>query len=164
MSDDLARRLRNLQESLRDGDIDEADYEKGIDRLRQRFGASAVDTLLSAAPQPEPSRNHTLSMSDSSRAEVAVAGHVYGNIFIAGRRTKSATQLLAGYLARLRGRELRPLPCQLARKRPAAARCPMWPRRTTWRRRPWLPRRPIWRLPTPSSCAPRSPQRTLAVG
>jgi hypothetical protein len=60
--------------------------------------------------------------------------------------------------------ELRPLPCQLARKRPAAARCPTRPRRTARRRRRWQPRRPTPRRRAPGACGLRSPQRPLAVG
>src|SRR5262249_8636469 len=58
-------------------------------------------------------------MTETSQTDVAIAGHVYGNIYLAGQRTQSAAQLLAGYLERLRGR-CGTLPLQGVREQRAA--------------------------------------------
>lgn len=54
MSDDLALRVRNLRETFAAGDIDAAAYERGLSRLREGYGAAAIDALLDQ-PTPMPS-------------------------------------------------------------------------------------------------------------
>jgi len=38
MSDELQRRLRNLQESFDLGDIDDQAFQRGLERLRSQYG------------------------------------------------------------------------------------------------------------------------------
>ncbi|MFP4440633.1 MAG: hypothetical protein ACLFVO_25645, partial [Chloroflexaceae bacterium] len=50
MTDQLARRMRNLQEARELDDIDAAAYERGLAKLRAQYGDAAVNALLH---QPE---------------------------------------------------------------------------------------------------------------
>jgi formylglycine-generating enzyme required for sulfatase activity len=106
MTTDLTRRLHRLRESYADGDIDATAYEAGLARLRGQFGDAAVATLLEAPGDAAAARGHTLVVNDGAQVPVAVAGDVSGGVrvFIAGRRVPASDELLAGYLARLRGR------------------------------------------------------------
>jgi hypothetical protein len=97
MADDLAAQLQQLQ-NLR-GLLGEEIYAQGLAKLRAQYGAAAVDALLDGSQLFAVARGHTQIVS--GRADVAVAGHVHGNIYIAGQRTRSNTQLLASYLVRL---------------------------------------------------------------
>jgi formylglycine-generating enzyme required for sulfatase activity/energy-coupling factor transporter ATP-binding protein EcfA2 len=80
MSDDLARRLRNLRESLESGDIDAAAYEGGLTRLRATYGADAVNALLSrqasvSPPVPGIAVQISTDSGSISGAPVSVVGH-----------------------------------------------------------------------------------------
>src|SRR5437868_2031088 len=99
MADDLAHQIQALQRlrSL----LGEETYQAQVHKLRQQYGDAAVDTLLAAPAAEEAARDHRLSVGHNARLAVAVAGDVHGSIYIAGRRDKTAAELLAGYLVRL---------------------------------------------------------------
>jgi hypothetical protein len=80
MSDDLARRVRNLRETLEAGDIDQAAYERALDRLRDTYGAARLDALLGQAPDVRQmpggvAVNISTDSSSISGAPVSVVGH-----------------------------------------------------------------------------------------
>lgn len=100
MADDLATQLQQLQ-NLR-ALLGEDVYAQSLAKLRAQHGAAAVDALLETPQPPTAARGHVQVVS--GRADVAVAGDVYGSIYLAGRGTPSTEQILAAYLHRVRQR------------------------------------------------------------
>jgi formylglycine-generating enzyme required for sulfatase activity len=97
MADDLASRLRKLQDA-RDADvIDEEMYQASLTKLRKEYGTAQVDTLLHAAI-PTTSRIHIQHIREYTSIQAAIAGDVHGDIYIVGDRAQSTKVLLAGYL------------------------------------------------------------------
>lgn len=109
MSDDLLRRLRNLHESYELDDIDEVAYLRGLDKLRDRYGAAVVNALLpqQVSPSSSPPAPHQRQAQVGEHAQVGVlnlgdvGGDIKTTIYLYGRRTPPAEQVLATYLHHL---------------------------------------------------------------
>ncbi len=109
----LDRQRRKLETET--DPIERADLEATIADLEQKIAArerpvvdlsssqmgdvSIGDVTGGALTKIARQTNQTIT----GQAEVAVAGDVYGHIFINGKRGKSASELIAGYLTRLAG-------------------------------------------------------------
>ncbi|WP_129630691.1 SHOCT domain-containing protein [Candidatus Oscillochloris fontis] len=101
MSDDLATTLQQLRDLLAKGVLDADEYAQKLDRLRSKYTPAAVNALLAADTlQPAPAGN-TQTIKDEANVGVAVAGHVYGHIFINGKRDADASTLIATYLTQV---------------------------------------------------------------
>lgn len=87
-----------------------------VDLSRSQMGDVSIGDMAGGAlTKIERQTNQTII----GQAEVAVAGDVHGHIFINGRRGKSASELIAGYLRHLAGHCSR-LPLQAMREQRAA--------------------------------------------
>src|SRR5215470_7244663 len=80
---------------------------------------AALDALIVQLETAETAHSHEQTIGGNAQVGVAVAGDVHGNIYLAGQRGKSATQLLEGYLRRLAQR-CGTLPLQGVREQKAA--------------------------------------------
>ena len=98
MPDELAGRLRKLQDLLDDEVIDADAYEAGLAKLRAQHGADAVDALLRQGVAPPAPRSHSLTAGDNAHIGVAVAGDVHGSIFHGGKQGKAPDELIRRYL------------------------------------------------------------------
>jgi hypothetical protein len=94
MTDQLARRMRNLQEARELDDIDEAAYERGLAKLRAQYGDAAVDALLH---QPESAFTAPPQPITNTAPNQGAQGIFYGTVYIHGQRGKSATDLIGAY-------------------------------------------------------------------
>ncbi len=82
MSDDLSRRIRNLQETFELGDIEQEAYEKGLNRLRVQYGGERVDAALKDLTPPNP----TLDVSGAGG--VGIVGDVEKSLINTGDHSK----------------------------------------------------------------------------
>jgi formylglycine-generating enzyme required for sulfatase activity/energy-coupling factor transporter ATP-binding protein EcfA2 len=98
MPDELAGRLRKLQDLLDDEVIDADAYEAGLAKLRAQHGADAVDALLRQGVAPPAPRSHSQQIGGYATIQQAIAGDVHGDIYIVGERAESTRVLLAGYM------------------------------------------------------------------
>lgn len=117
MSDDLASQLHQLHNLRSLSVIGDDTYIAGVATLRSRYGDAAVDALLHQDSSASLGRSHTQIVTGV--ADIAVAGDVHGNIFLAGQRGKTAAELLEGYLRRVAQRCGR-LPLQGVREQKTA--------------------------------------------
>ncbi|MEI7768657.1 MAG: SUMF1/EgtB/PvdO family nonheme iron enzyme [Chloroflexales bacterium] len=101
MADDLATRLRKLQDAYAAEVIDSDAYEAGLAKLRRDYTADAVAALLNTSfPLTNPAAT-TQIITGQANVGVAIAGNQYGHIFIGGQRSQSDTALLHAYLQRV---------------------------------------------------------------
>ena len=102
MSTDLATRLRKLRDAYAADVIDAEAYEAGLVRLRREYSTDAVGALLDdTAPGAEGAAR---SATVTGQVGFFNLGDIQGHVFINGKRGKTPSQLLAGYLQRLAGR------------------------------------------------------------
>jgi hypothetical protein len=97
MTDQLARRMRNLQEARELDDIDEAAYERGLAKLRAQYGDAAVNALRH---QPKPASTAPNQSITNTAPNQGAQGIFYGTVYIHGQRGKSATEMIGAYLQR----------------------------------------------------------------
>ncbi|MBA3945516.1 MAG: SUMF1/EgtB/PvdO family nonheme iron enzyme [Herpetosiphonaceae bacterium] len=100
MTDDLAQRIQRQQAALRDGDIETADFARFLARMRAQFGEQQVDAVLQVEAATTAGGT-TQVVTESARVGVAVAGSLYGDVFINGQWTRDESALLHQYLEHL---------------------------------------------------------------
>lgn len=105
MADDLASTIDRLRQLHREGLLDDDELAEKLGRLRARHGPAAVDAALATdgleSSQPNATAQHRQEIGGRANVGAAVAGHVYGHIFINGYRERSHEELLAAYLGRV---------------------------------------------------------------
>jgi formylglycine-generating enzyme required for sulfatase activity len=104
MPSEVANRLHKLIEAFNAEVISYDAYEDGLAKLRNQYGAAQVDVLLRQGAPPAEVRTHTQHIHEYTSIQAAVAGDVYGDIYIVGERAESTKVLLAGYLRWLASR------------------------------------------------------------
>ena len=101
MADDLAATLRSLRDLHSKAVLDDDEYAQKLDRLRVRYGAEAVDALLSTDASAPPSGGTTQVLTGQATVAVAIAGDHHGHIFLDGQRAEHSAALLHAYLLRV---------------------------------------------------------------
>ena len=122
MSDELASRLRKLNDARDAEVIDEEVYQASLVKLRGQYGVDTVDALLRQGVPPAEPRSHTQHIAGYATIAAAVAGDVHGDVYIVGERPETTKALLAGYLRWLAG-QCGQLPLRGVREQKAHRSC-----------------------------------------
>src|SRR4051812_12948606 len=101
MANNLASRLRKLNDAHEADVIDDKIYQASLAKLRLEYGADAVDALLGQGAPAAEARSHSLTAEGAAQIGVGVAGDVHGNIFYDGKQGKTPDALIRRYLAQL---------------------------------------------------------------
>lgn len=107
MSNELTRRMCNLQDAFVAGDIDAAAYERGLSRLRAVYGAAQVDACLDALPHEAPATPHvTVTIATESGTISGSPVHIIGHaeqVTLPDPTRERATMALLTYLRHVVG-------------------------------------------------------------